>query len=267
MTEHSESPFFLSKWYADLTDAFGNLFIVYIGYIKYGRLNISYSSFLRQTADGKSREAYSLKKYEQPRITADSFFWKSDELGLEMIYFQDGTSAKKDIYTSPEGCIKWHCLQTRSKCEITAGTKETFKGTGYVEKVEMTLKPWKLPFNCLRWGRLITDTNSVIWIDYKGSNSLSLMLMDESEYRDAVFGEEKISFNGGNDMIVFSNPSDIKNGEIISSTFSKIPLINKIIPPGLLKIHEHKMAAEGELFCRQNKTGRGRAIYEVVRWL
>lgn len=267
MNKHSESPFFLSKWYADLADAFGNLFIIYIGRIKYGRLNIYYSSFLRHNPGCISCESYSIKKYEQPVITESSFAWKSDELGLEINYRQKGNSVKKDIYTSPEGYIKWHCLQTASDCEIISGQEETYKGTGYVERLDMTLKPWKLPFNELRWGRFISESDSVIWIDYKGHNRLSLLLNGENEYSDAVFSEEKVSFNGGNNIILFRSPSDIKNGEIISSTFSKIPLINKIIPSGLLKIHEHKMTAEGELFCGQNKTGSGRAIYEVVRWL
>ncbi|MDP4175314.1 MAG: hypothetical protein Q8933_15170 [Bacteroidota bacterium] len=267
MLKDSESSFLLSKWYVDLIDPQGNLFIIYIGRLKFGRLNIYYSSLLRKIPHEKSSDIYTLKKYEAPQINEKTFFWKSKDLGVELNFLQAGNSAKKNIIEIPEGFIKWHCIHTKSIGELVVNGKECFKGLGYVERLDMTIKPWKLPFNELRWGRYISDKNSIVWIDIRGEFNYSMLLNDKAECDDPLFYDDRITFANTKNALQFYAPEDIRKGEIISSTFSKIKMINKFIPSGLLKIYEDKSVAKADLLQSNDLIDTGWALYEVVRWL
>ena len=46
------------------------------------------------------------------------------------------------------------------------------RGTGYAERILITIPPWRLPIRELRWGRWIGEaaSRSVVWIDWRGES-------------------------------------------------------------------------------------------------
>ena len=44
------------------------------------------------------------------------------------------------------------------------------EGTGYAERLELSIRPWRLPIRELRWGRFVSEGASMAWIDWQGAD-------------------------------------------------------------------------------------------------
>jgi|SRR5437588_3507654 len=75
-----------------------------------------------------------------------------------------------------EGAIEWHCVHPRARTTVDLGDGVVIQGLGYVERLEMTVAPWNLPLEGLRWGRFLSDSGSVVWIDWQGEYVRKIVL-------------------------------------------------------------------------------------------
>jgi hypothetical protein len=80
--------------------------------------------------------------------------------------------------------IRWHCVCPNADATIRIGD-DTVQGLGYAEHLTMTLKPWRLPFDELRWGRFLSAADTLIWIQWRGSMSRTWIWVDGAERQRA----------------------------------------------------------------------------------
>ena len=74
--------------------------------------------------------------------------------------------------------VRWRCLQPRSRATVNLASGKVVKGLGFLERLDMTLAPWKLPIQELRWGRFLSDRESLVWIDWRGSQACRIVLQN-----------------------------------------------------------------------------------------
>ncbi len=143
---------------------------------------------------------------------------------------------------------------------------ETVHGIGYAEFLEMTIPPWKLPIDELRWGRFVSPTDSVVWIDWKGAHPLTLLLHNGSEIECGMINDSMIRSVNGTTALSLNRSTVIRSGALINTALKKVPLIESVIPKNILHTDECKWLSGSSLTCDGNISS-GYSIHEIVRFV
>ena len=151
--------------------------------------------------------------------------------------------------------------------KISLPDNQNIIGLGYTEKLKMTLRPWQLPFNQLRWGRFLSADYSIVWVKVSGDSRLNLLYLNGIQKNDALITDEQIALNNGDLLLVFSNKVVLREGTLISTALANIPGLNSVFPKNILNIYEKKWRSKGVLKEGNKIIAKGWVIHEVVRWL
>lgn len=125
-------------------------------------------------------------------------------------------------------------------------------GLGYVERLEMTLPPWQLPIEELRWGRFTAESADAAWIEWRGPQPLRLAWRNGAEV-DSV-------------DVAFKGRSTLREGPLAKTVFSKVPVLRKSLPVAMLSVDETKWRSRATLQVPGADPVSGWAIHEVVKW-
>jgi hypothetical protein len=137
-------------------------------------------------------------------------------------------------------------------------------GPGYAERVSMTIPPWKVPIEELRWGRFLGADRSVIWIDWRGPRPLTLVFADGAEVAGASVTDSGVDLAGGGRMGL-RNPRTIREGPVVPATLSAWRPFSALVPAGFARARELKSLSQGILSEPSGREVEGWAIHEVVR--
>jgi hypothetical protein len=135
---------------------------------------------------------------------------------------------------------------------------------GYVEKLELRIPPWHLPITELRWGRFLTETDAMVWIDWKGSSPLSLLFINGSEAVNCSITDTKILGADDASLLELSEGRILRNGPLLTTALSSIPGIGIVFPERILRANECKWKSRGRMTCNGNAMTTGWAIHELV---
>jgi hypothetical protein len=135
------------------------------------------------------------------------------------------------------------------------------RATGYAEVLETDIPPWQLPINELRWGRAIGASSSVVWIDWRGSVPLTLILLD-GEPVDGSVDDRRVAF--ADRSITLTPTRLLRDGPIGTTALASIPGLSSWAPAAILAAHETKWFSSAA--CTGPPPFAGRAIHEVVRF-
>jgi hypothetical protein len=256
--------FLLSKWYLDCVSEEGSALICYAASLRWRSLSLSYSSVLRRQADGRAETCTTLQEFAPPEVNCSSVRWLSQGLKVEGKWDAVSQPVKQTLLESADGKIEWNCLQPRSRAEVRFGTGSGLKGLGYVEHLTMTIAPWRLPFDELRWGRFLSEEDALVWIGWSGAESFNLSFHNGTRIYNAAIAENKFAA-GAMSVSLFEN-SVLREGALVKTALSMIPGINKLFPLRILQARECKWLSRGLLKQPDAEESRGWAIHEVVRW-
>lgn len=128
----------------------------------------------------------------------------------------------------------------------------------------MTLAPWKLPIQELRWGRFLSDSDSLVWIDWKGSYSCRIVLQNGILGRATTIDEDEVRLNRHGGLRLA--PGDVlRKGGLGETALSVIPGLSRLFPRKILEARECKWRSRAEL-RHGDSSSSGWAIHEVVTW-
>jgi hypothetical protein len=264
--EASPRPAFeLSKWYLDAVGDDGEVFVGYRAALRWRRLRASYSAALTGGADG-SRTAASVTSGAEPVLRMGSLAWAAPAIGIEGTWTEDAPALLRTLYDSPDGSVVWACLFPRARAGVRIGSREV-RGFGYAERLEMTLPPWKLPLDTLRWGRFLSPDRWVVWIDWQApERSRTWVFVDGIEAREAEVSDEEISFEGGRIRLPSEGRLSLRAGRV-SDLLRELPLSLLVrLFRRARAMHETKWRTRGVLECGGAPAVEGWAIHEVVRF-
>jgi hypothetical protein len=259
------SDFLLSKWYMDCVSDEGDVFIAYAASLRWKELKINYSSTLRQQHDGPTESNTSLKRPTAPEISGDSFRWSSKALGVEGEWTAIAQPMERTVFESGAGRVQWRCLQPRATAEVSTRNRHQLKGLGYVEHLTMSIPPWRLPIDQLRWGRFLSNDDALIWIDWGGENNVKLVFLNGVPIESAEITAHEVVLEDQKAILALDNDQVLREGPLIKTALSVIPGIHNLIPFRSLHAYECKWRSRGVLRQHENATV-GWTIHEIVRW-
>jgi hypothetical protein len=259
-----ETAFKTEKLYLDCIDDQGNCFIIYRAKVKFFLLNINYSGVIFCDNEGVTIEKSSLKKTHKPVISR-TISYKNKFLKTGIILYRIDDPISRSLYRGSKNSeLIWNCHHPKALAEIISNGK-TYKGLGYAETLFCPVNPLMLPMEELRWGRFLSQSHTVIWIKWKDEHTLNKIFLNGSEYNDAFFENEAITFNDGKFRLNFSEIKTIRNGKL-SGLFSKMKLLKILFKNRLLDTVEIKYKAKTVLTRESECISAGWSLFEIVTW-
>lgn len=256
--------FFLSKWYLDCVTDLGDASIAYTGEVAWGAFRLHYTSLL-ESEGSRTTERHSLRKQCQPQTKDRCVYWETNALRTNGEWRVDSAKSKevcieRTIFHSAQGSIEWHCLAPNAFARV--GKRS---GLGYAEHLKMTVPPWKLPIQCLRWGRFTSNSHWIVWIDWHGENSQRIVYANGQELHAPAVEDGRIELANGA-RLTMDRSLVLRDGPLGTTALSHIPGIGKTFPARLLQVHECKWRSKGRLEWPGQLTTQGWVIHERVEW-
>lgn len=251
--------FHLSKWYLDCVTDCGNTSIVYVGDLRWGPVHLHYSSLLRTIAKEVTQQN-SLRQSNLPVLTDQQISWDSTRFDFSAVWRACSTEVRETVFANQEGSVEWRCLMPRARTCL-----RTDSGFGYVEHLTMTIPPWKIPIQHLRWGRFCSASDWAVWIEWQGEFSTRILYLNGSVVPATTLDDAQIAFADGS-VLTLDRSLTLRNGPLGTTALSSIPAISKTFPARLLHVHECKWRSRARLQCLGRAPVPGWAIHELVSW-
>ncbi len=190
--------FSLTKWYLDVTDDQGRSAVAYWTRVAWGPLALGWEGLTRHDAAGPARHRSSFAVATEPGWVNGRLEWRSRGLGCHVACEPWSPPFESTLLDSPEGSIEWGCQVPGGTVTVDAGDGCPIRGSGYAERLVLTIVPWRLPITELRWGRWLSPRTrrSVVWIDWRGAHPLTLVLDRGCPQPAAVVDDERVAFGG-----------------------------------------------------------------------
>lgn len=260
-----ESDFHLSKWYMDCISGDGTVVIGYTARLTWKQLTLNYASILRRTPHRSAETAATFFSSDYPVRTGDTIDWICSGVDAAGRWKQRFPSVRKELLKNNDGTIRWSCEMPGAEAQMRVGG-ETVRGHGYVELLEMTIPPWKLPIDELRWGRFVAPNDAVVWIDWKGTHPLRIVNFNGSMMNCRVLDDASISAGDGTMSLTLDRAHVLRSGPLIETALQKMPMIDSVIPKRLLQTDECKWLSNSTL-TSSGIASNGYSIHEIVRFV
>jgi hypothetical protein len=260
------SQFSLSKWYLDCVTDEGEAIVGYSASLRWKALSLEYSSLLVRRATGEILTRSTLHGGRHPEITGDSVQWDCPSLKLKGVWRARQQPISRTIFGTSATPLNWLCLQPHAVAEISVGEVGAFRGFGYVDYLNLSALPWKLPLDELRWGRYLSETDSIIWMDFKGSSPETIVYHNGILCEGARVMDREIELCHDQLLLSFEETTVLREGVLGSTALSVIPGINTLLPSRMLNTEECKWRSRGYLRNSDSILSSGWTIHEVVRW-
>ena len=172
------------------------------------------------------------------------------------------SALKETLYRSQQGDIFWHCTQPKADASILL-PDHSFNGWGYTEYIDITIPVWTLPFTALYWGRCHTKNHYLVWIQWMGGTTKSLLWHNGVVQEGAIITDTLIQ---GND-IYLELPEDVtlRQGNLLSTVLQPFADIIYFIPKTALMLIESKWYGNSMLKAK-NTCEPATVIFEKVLW-
>ena len=252
--------FSLRKWYLDCIASSGELCIAYRAELRVGGAEISFASLLRFDEQGGVRTRWTLRSCPEPSGN-DVLTWEAPALGFAARFAPRDPGYSATLLDGADGAVRWTCSHPRADVEMRFAD-EVLGGVGYAEVLELTVPPWKLPIDELRWGRLLTPSHGLVWIEWRGAHPQRLVLLDGR----AVAGEiDEQGVRAVGARALLRDPVVLRSGRIGETVVSAVPGLEQLVPGRILGLAETKWRSRGALRIGLAEE-EGWAIHELVRW-
>lgn len=230
-------PFDLRKWYLDCVDEEGNAAVAYWARLRWRYIKLYYSSISVNGLERGSR-----RRCEEPRIDGAALSWRSASMeALE-------SPIRRRLFESVEGVVDWWCEMPRAEAAIGG-----VRGIGYAEVLRMTVPPWKLPIDELRWGRFLNRDTSVVWIDWRGAAPQTLAFHQGNSVGGASVSDDEVRLN--DTTLRFDRTRQLQDRAIGDA----LPLWRWLLPRRVRDARERKWCGRGAL-----DGAGGWAVHELV---
>jgi hypothetical protein len=253
------SRFSLSKWYLDCTADNGDVLLGYAASLHWRALRLEYSSILVRLSSGEIRTKSTLHNGKIPMSTDGTVHWQCAALGLEGTWIAKEQPISKRVFEASRTPLLWSCVQPRARADITVDGVGTFRGLGYVDHLDLSTKPWRLPLEELRWGRYI-------WMDFKGPAPETVVFHNGLLCRGAQVSDQNIVIEEEGITLEFEDTCVLREGALVSTALSVIPGVSQFLPARMLQTYECKWKSRGVLRKAESTLGTGWTIHEVVLW-
>ncbi|MCC7423185.1 MAG: hypothetical protein IT428_23155 [Planctomycetaceae bacterium] len=259
------NPIRFVKWYLDVIDKSGHCLILYWARLDGFGVTGHFSSRTRGAPGAESVTETSLSAVPPPRREGDCIRWSHGGLAVDGSWSTEFTPVDRTLLNSDAGQIRWtlHAAAGSAAVELACGQ---CVGRGYVECLEMSIVPWKLPVRELRWGRAnLGDESSMVWIDWIGSASRRWCFQEGREVSALRIDDAGLAWDdpSGDARMELHPVSTLRDGALGPAVLSRIPGVGRLPPAAFLASQETKWLSRATAIL-PGRTISGWAIHERV---
>ncbi len=258
------SAFELSKWYLDCVSDAGDALVVYFAELRWRALTMRYANMI--TCRGSvARGAFTLRGCAPPSLSGNTVTWRSRTLGVAGSWTALAEPLRQTVLACETGAVDWECIQPKSAATVQTGDGPAWNGLGYVERLQVTVPPWRMPIQELRWGRFHSETDTVVWIDWRGAWSRRLVFHNGAAVNAGRISDDGVAL-ADEVRVEMEDHRVLREGLLGSTVLAGIPKLARIVPGQLLEVEEIKWLSRASLRRPGAPAAHGWAIHEVVRW-
>jgi hypothetical protein len=136
-------------------------------------------------------------------------------------------------------------------------------GLGYAECLTLTVPPWQLPMHQLRWGRFVSQRDSLAWIDWQGEYSTSFAVFNGQPCEPLSVSDSEIVLGVG--TLRMQDSLSLRSGRLGTTILPGVGALSKLLPLSLFNVSEQKWRSRGTL-RGSDRESDGWVIHEVVDW-
>jgi len=255
--------FRLDKWYLDAVSDTGDVVILYWARLKWGPFRLFYGASLHGPQSEKPLHRHTFRPGAAPVVKDGVVEWSCRKLDVSGAWSSRLDGIACVLTDEQQGLIRWKCVHPSANARVRIGG-DGIEGLGYVEHLTMTLKPWQLPFRELRWGRFLAPSVSLVWIQWRGSTPKTWVWLNGLERRHVKVSDNRVEIADGGIVLDLQNNAVIRSGFLNTTALRATRMLSALVP-GWRSAHQTKWLAQGTLSL-PDKTERGWAVHEVVRW-
>ncbi len=261
--------FYLNKWFLDCVSEAGEAMIFYAAKLKLHRREVNYTSLLNYDPAKGVTHRSRFSKIHLPEKNGGSIYWNDPQFAVEGQWKALTSPIQVRIFESDEGYLDWNCFQPASSVCLKVKDK-AIKGMGYAEQLVLTVEPWKIPMNELRWGRYGSLEDYLVWIELRGEGKQQWMWYNGEKIEKANIDDEQITIpakgiNLNLDRSVVLE-SEKKILQLVRDLIRYIPGLNRSMPFRFLMADEFKWLSRGSLQKEGKEVSKGWTIYEFVNF-
>jgi hypothetical protein len=200
-----------------------------------------------------------------PVVDDRTVAWRSRALDAKGTWRTESEGTRETLLLNESGSVEWNCLMPLARAEVELEGGRMVRGLGYAEELRVTIAPWELPLDELRWGRFTADGASVVWIDWRGHHSKKIIVKNGVRV-GGVVEDGSIEITEDEARVVFEEGRVLREGTLGTSALAALAELYPVLPAKLLGAVERKVCAPATLEQPFMTPVKGWVISEVVKW-
>ena len=261
--------FHLSKWFLDFIGESGESMIFYSAKLKWHGWSVSYTSWLRYNGVTGVILKSRFHHVQVPKVNYNTITWEDTKFGVSGTWESMEKMIQTRIFQSKDGSLDWKCFQPASKVQLRIADK-VLEGRGYAEQLILTIPPWRIPMDELRWGRFGSDKNNMVWIELREKVKQQWLWLNGEKIAHCIIEDDHISLPDHDAALYLDRGVVLESEKKITSLVQKMtrymPGINKIIPVNFMMADEFKWLSKCEFQGDDNIFSHGMSIHERVNF-
>ncbi len=259
---HASDHFELVKWYLDAVEPDGTATIAYWASLAWLGVDVTWHDVSRYVPGQPPLESSSLRRVPPPAVTDRHITWQSDRLGLASVHEAATPPITVTLLDDAHGRITWECIAPSARARFDRAGATT-EGTGYVERITMTVPPWQLPIDELRWGRWMSDdaATSLVWIDWRGALPRRWVVCNGALHEAASVRDDGIDLHAGRLALGVPRALHTRSVGKMLRGLAGLARVAARIP---LSWEEHKWCSRATWTGSAGESVPGWAIHEIV---
>lgn len=251
----------LRKWYLDCVTTAGDAAILYAGRVALGPVTVPYFELMAAQASCPVSRLRRVSGRARVSFHEHACALDAARLGVTGHWTSRHASITVALLDDARGRIVWRCRQPGGTATLHLPDGSVMTGLGYAEELDMTVAPWAMPFEELRWGRFVSEHRSVVWIDWRGGLDRRWVFADGAAVDASVVERERVVWP---DATLEIAPGRVWRHGAVGRTVAGA--LARCLPRRVSHAVETKWLSPASLGDTAGATDSGWVIHEVVRW-
>lgn len=255
----------LEKFYLDVVSADGSGCIGYATRLDAG-LMLDPAALLMWSADPAAPAVQTRTlRGTLPRLEGGVWSWDCPALAVSGKWQPCAGSVpvRENLWQSAESSVLWENLAPRAQVTLRIGRNQIV-GWGYLERLRLTVPPWRLPIHGLRWGRFATAETSIVWIRWEHDEPRCWLWVDGQRREPRHITEQVVEWSGG--RLDFHTHRQLRRGRLGETVFARWPQARRLLPARVRAYEETKWCSHATVSRDARSDVSGWAINEFVRF-
>jgi hypothetical protein len=254
--------FSLTKWYQDSVDPAGRAAIAYSTALAWRGLMVSWHAVALYEPGSSTREWTSMARTDLPARENGRITWQPRALGATFAADPLLDPFNVRFIDDNRGVVDWTCEAGAARTSVALGNCSV-EGLGYAERLLLTVAPWRLPIDEMRWGRWISadGRRAIVWIDWRGAEPATAVFVNGVRQAGAVVTDDHVTADRL--ALTLSSPR-VLHARSIGDILARIRPLGALVPASWLAVEDRKCLSVGTLDAADRATGW--AIHETVRF-